>query len=1055
VTDAPRQVARGVIGTFVERPITTLMVVVAILLIGTISLDRLPLRFLPAGIGQNEVNIWINVPGEMAPQEVQEKVAEPLVELLRTIPGLQRIRSSAHSGGARASITIDEDLDPSLAATEVRDSIQRAMPQWPEGVDRYFLWKEDGSSAPLAFLQLLTPERSPSWDHLIDQVVRPRLEAVDGVGRVDVWGLRDETIKIWFDRDKLLALQLDFRDVLQRLQSDNFAQPCGELEVDGGRRSYLVRVDSKYHSTEDVADMPLGSGLRLRDVAVIERVPEVRDRLSRYNGKYTYTAVVRAGAEANPVEASDGMHRMAEVLREDARLKDLEVRFLFDQGQFIREGLTNLVTTAVEGGVLALLVLWLFLRNLAMTTVIALSIPIALLVSAAWMFFSGATLDVCTMVGLTLAVGMVVDNAVVVLENVRRQREFGLPLRQACVQGARDVGLAVTMSTMTTVVVFLPLAFMGSRNSRALMGAVGIPLSVALVASLVVGLLFMPAGLSALGAGTRGRMPQPRSDGRTPLAWLMRVNSRMLQLALRRRWAALLVLGAMAWSITVAAGQLDFAGESGGPFRRGDVTVNFSFPRGYDIEKAEEVFLEFERHAMEHREEWGVDAIGGRFGRESGRLDIYTQLESQEEASAMRKRVIDSLPEVPGVRFQLGEREGRGGGGMQGGNDEQEKEERNFVVRLWGRDSEYLMDRATALQKQLTQNPLVESVEVPSLEDNQEVVVEVDRARIQDLGVDPQAILGTMSSGLQGRNLGRFEESDREIRLVAQFDAREKPDMLDLKETRVFSRSGAMQRLQDLSTVSLRRTLPRIESIDGRVHCTLVGRRAEGISSREFSDQLGAVMARFPLARGYSWSEDSGQRRTAQELVELLRIMALSVTLVFLLMGVLFESVILPLSILVTIPCALFGAIWSLVVFLGKIDPMAMIGMVILCGIVVNNGIVLLDHIVRQRRLGRPRTEALLEGVQVRMRPIFMTAATTFVGLLPMALFGDENEGVSYVGLSIAVAGGLLVSTITTAVTVPLCYTLADDTVQWMRRLVGRVGSRLGIPASAGSTQPG
>lgn len=1039
----------GVVGLFVDRPVTTLMAVLAILLIGAIALDRLPLRFLPSGISSNEVNVWVSVPGNMAPQEVQEKVAEPLVELVRTIPGLQNVRSTAHDEGARITIGIDEKLDPSLAAGEVRDRIQRVLPQWPPGVDRYFLWKEDGSSAPLAFVQLLTPARNPHWDHLVDQVVRPRLEAVAGVGRVDVWGLRDETIKIWFDRDKLQALNLDFRDVLQRLQRDNFAEPCGELEVGNGTRSYLLRVDSKYHGTDEIAQLPLRPGLRLQDVATVERVPEVRDNLSRYNGKYTYTAIVRAGADANPVESSDGMHAMVEDLKRDARLTGLDARFLFDQGKFIREGLSNLVSTALQGGALALVVLWLFVRNATMTFVIALSIPITLLVAAAWMFFSGMSLDICTMAGLTLAVGMVVDNSVVVLENVRRYREMGRSVRESCIEGAREVGLAVTMSTLTTVVVFMPLAFLGSRSSRALMGSVGIPLSVALMASLFVALWFMPSGLNTLRGGSNlaGQGQSPWS----PLHWLLVVNRAALSWSLRRRWLAVLAMFGLFGTTFVAAGRLDFAGDDGGgPFKSGDVTIHFAFPRGYDIDAAEKTFLELERHAMAKQTEWGVDGIGGRFGRETARLELFKKTKDKAEAEALRKQVVASLPEIPGVRMLLGERQsGRGGMGGGGGN-EQEKDDRNFVVRLWGRDPEYLMERADSLCVRLRARKEVEKVEVPALEDNQEVVVEVDRSRLQDLGVSPESVVGTMASGLQGRSLGRFEESDREVQLLAQFDARDKPGMLDLKETRVFSDSGAAQRLSDLSRVRMKKALPRIESIDGRVQCTLVGRRAEGVTSRDMSRALADEMATFPLARGYSWSEDSGQQRTRAELAELLRIMALSITLIFLLMGVLFESVILPLSILVTIPCALWGAMWSLAIFSGSIDPMGMIGMVILCGVVVNNGIVLLDHIVRLRRDGLDRSTAIREGVEVRLRPIFMTAATTFVGLLPMAAFGDSTEGVSYKGLSIAVAGGLLVSTVTTAIAVPVCYTFADDMIVRLRRFVSRRAHRNApLPAPA------
>ena len=1030
MSGAPLLVRRGVIGTFVERPVLSTMVALAIALIGAIAFLRLPLRFLPAGLSANQIRVWIPVPGERSPQEVQDKVIEPLMAMVRTIPGLKQLDSRAGDGGGYVGIDLDEGMDPSLAAAEVRDRVQRAMPSWPAGVDRYFTWKEDGSSAPLAFVQLLTPAHDPQWNWLLDQVVRTRFEAVDGVGRVDLWGLMHESVRIWFDRDKLQAARVDFRQVLQKLQGDNFALPVGELEVAAGQQSYLVRVDAKFHSTRTIEELPIQPGVLLKDLARIERVPEVRDELSRFDQKYTCTAMVRAAAEANPVRASDGLRRAAAELQADPRLAGLSVRFLFDQGQFIREGLSNLVSTALEGGLLALLVLWLFLRNVWMTLVIATAIPLTLLVSGGQLYFAGGSLDVCTMAGMTLAVGMVVDNSVVVLENVRRLREQGLPVRSACILGAREVALAVTVSTLTTVVVFLPMAFLGSRQSQVLMGSVGVPLSVALLTSLLVALLLMPSALAALGGG--GRVAAAGFGRWSPLHWLLRLNGALLRHGLRHRWVAsgiaLLLLSTVLLPAYVFGFEL--RGTNMNPFRRGDLTIHYACPRGTDLPAAEQIFLQYERYVQAHQQEWNVAHVGGRFGREHGRVDLHLEQRLPMAAlEQLRQKVMQQWPQIPGIRLQLGER----GGQSSGRDTETETDDRNFVVRLWGRDSEFLIQKALEAQRLLASLPQVDHVEVPAIDRNQEVVVALDRARLQDLGVPPEAVLGTMASGLQGRELGRFEESDREVRMVAQFDSgKEKPGLLDLQDTQVFARGGTFQRLADLGDIEFQKAVTSIESQDNRVNVVLVGRRKAAVPAREMSRQLRTAMRMLPLPSGYSWSEESVQKETGQEIAELLQSVALSIVLVFLLMGVLLESVMLPFSILVTIPFALFGATWSLWLFSGSLDPMATIGMLILCGVVVNNGIVLLDHIARQRRLGMAREAAIMEGVAVRMRPIFMTAATTLVGLLPMALFGDEGEGVSYVGLSIAVAGGLLFCTVFTAVTVPLCYTFADDLGCWL-----------------------
>ncbi len=1026
----------GLIGTFVDRPVLSLMVALATIVIGAVALHRLPLRFLPGGMSQNQINVWIPVPQNRSPEEVQDKIVEPLEEAVRTISGLQRVRSRAGSGSGWVSIQLDEDMDPNLAAAEVRDRIQRAMLRWPEGVDRYFTWKEDGGSAPLAFLQALTPARNSTWDHLLDQVVRPRLEAVDGVGRIDLWGLSDESIRIWFDRDRLLAHRVDLRDLLTRLGGDNFTMPLGELET--GRQNFLVRIDNKFRSTGEIEDWPVRPGLRLGEIATIERRPEVRDELSRFNGKHTYTGVVRAAAEANPVAASDGLRAAFEELRRDPRLRDLDVRFLFDQGQFIREGLQNLLSSALQGGLLALVVLWLFVRSLPMTATIALAIPLTLLLACATTYFAGDSLNICSMAGLTLAVGMVVDNSVVVLENIRRLREQGHRLRDACVQGAREVLLPVTIATLTTVAIFLPIMFLQKPALRATFSSLGRPLTAALLASLLVAMLLMPAGLRVFGSGPRGV-----STGARPPGWLGGLNAALLGFALRHRALAVGLLLALFVSTLGVASTLTLTGSNMSPFRPGEVAVHFGFPRGYDLAAAEATFRRYEEYIEQNRDRWEVESVGGRFSRAGGRIDLFfTRKMAPDETQRIRGEVLADWPPVPGVRLQLGERGGRGG--MRGGDRSEEEDQRNFVVRLYGRDSEFLLARAMETQRLLLARPEVESVDVPAVASNQEIQVTIDRQRIQELAVRPEAVFGVLATGLQGRDLGRFEEAGREIRLVAQFDARTKPDLADLQDTRLTSDGGADQRLAELGDIAFARAVDDIEGQDGRINVVLIGRRAEAVTPTAMREVITDVMRGIALPPGYSWSEEGPQRRVAEEIRDLAVCGLLGLFLVFLLMAILFESLVLPFAILFsTVPVAIIGAIWSLRLFGGgAADAMAMIGTLVLGGIVVNNGIVLLDYIKRQREAGADRTAAIMEGVRVRLRPIFMTATTTIVGLLPMAVFGDRSEGVSYVGLSIAVAGGLAFSTVLTAVVVPLGYTVADDVTRWFFGTLGWVRRR-------------
>jgi HAE1 family hydrophobic/amphiphilic exporter-1 len=1043
MSSPPTPVRGGLFALFIDRPVLTVMVTATLFALGALSFVRLPLRFLPDGLTENRIRMFIPIGQDMSPKEVEDKVVEPLEELLRTIPGVKELYSEASNGRAFVSVTLDEGLDPTLAAAEVRDRAQRAKLQWPSEVDRYFTWKEDASNVPLCFFQILTPARNPEWDHLIEDVVRPRLESVEGVGRVEMWGSLIESIRIWFDRDKLAAHNVRFRELVQRLRADNFTEPLGE--IDNGSERLLVRIDGKFTTLRDLEEFPVQTGLKLSDIARVEKVPSVRERLARYNQKYTYSGMIRTAAGISPVDASANLHAEIARIKEDSRLRDVEFRFLFDQGETIRDSLSTLISSALQGGALAIGVLWLFLRNLRFTLAIALAIPLALLIVGAHMFFTGQSLNVLTMAGMTLAIGMVVDNSVVVLENIRRHRDLGQSLRNACILGVREVGLAVTLATLTTVVVFAPMIFMTANpQARVIFGSVGIPLSVALLGSLVVALLLLPSGAYHLGR-LGGGLGQEVAGGRIA-AFFGRINHAVLGWSLRHRILATLAGVAMLAAMGVPMSKLDFDGGGGGMFRSGDVTMNLDLPRGLTLRQVEAEIINYEQFLLAHKDEWKIDSIASSFSRRSARVDVKLQeVVRKKEYTKYRDLIEKAWPARPGIEVKLANR----GGSQDGGGGSEEDSERNFVLRLYGRDSTHLVQLASSVRGDLAALDTVDKVEIPAMDDSEEVQVRVARDRLQDLQVNPEVLFGTIASGLQGQLVTKYEEEGREVNVIAEFDYGDRnPTMLDLKNTEVFANTGTFQRLANLGEVRFERAMNEIERNDGRTSITIVGKRKDGVGPKAFSEDLRKVMQRYPLPRGYSWSEDSVFREQEEQMSELLSAGALSVTLVFLLMGVLFESVILPGAILVTIPFAILGGLWSLLVFHGSYDPMAVIGMILLSGVVVNNGIVLLDCIERMRKEGRTRQDAILAGVAVRMRPIMMTAATTVVGLLPMAMFGESTgRGISYVSMSIAVAGGLTLSTLFTAWTVPVAYTFFDDYAAWLRRIWQRAA---GKPRGAG-----
>ena len=1033
----------GLVGLFVDRPVLTLMVTIAILAIGTLAVTRMPLQLSPDGLSADSVNLYIPIRRDMPPREVEERIARPLEAQLRTIPGIKRISCECSRNRVFARIELENGMDMTLASAEIRDRTQRARLEWPAEVDQYFSWREDMSGAPLAFVRIRTPDRNADWDFKIDQIVRPKLEAVDGVGRADVWGLLDETLRIWFDRDKLIEHRLDYGEIVRRLSTDNFAKPIGE--IDNGNDRYMVRVDAKFQSREEIERWPIRPGLTIGDVARVIDVPSVRDNVSKFEGKYTYTAIVRLAAGVNPVDASNNLRAATERIEQEPELAGIGFTYLFDQGAMIQTSLQTLLKTSFQGGLLAILVLWLFLRNVRLTLVVALAIPLALVMAIGWMYFTGASFNIVSMAGLTLAVGMVVDNSVVVLENIRRRRAEGAELRTACVYGTREMILPVTMATLTTVVVIAPLLFMSSdRNARAIFGALGVPLSVALLGSLLVGLLLLPSAARRVGLGvvplTTDAAPLARYS---PVRGLLAFNRFLLRPVLGRFWKrSLVAVAALALLMTtgIAWSGLSLDSGGGGPMSRGDVTINLEVPRGMTLNDVADEVQGYESHLDALRKELKIETVASRFSRTSIRFDIGIDPSvARSEYKTISNQLKKNWPPRPGVKLTLRD----SGGSMGQGSATDDKDNTRFVLRLWGPDSEFLVATALEVRDRLAHLPQVIRAELDQGEGGEEVVLKVDRDRLSDLQVRPENVERTMSAGLRGIELTRFEEADREVRLISQYDADENPTLWDLKETRIYAGAAGFRRVDDLVDISFQRSLREINRIDGKTQVSIVGDRVDSVTSQAMSSVLRDVMESTTLPRGYSWSEASPNRDLEAELEEMADAGLLSIVLILLLMGILFESIVLPASIIVTVPFSIFGAFWSLRLVHGSIDVMTFIGVVLLAGVVVNNGIVLLDCIERLRREGLERKAAILEGTRIRLRPILMTASTTVAGLLPMALFGEGGDsGISYVGMSIAVAGGLAFSTVLTAFAVPLAYVFFDDVSNWGRGILGAVLQR-------------
>ena len=1005
-------------GLALKRPVTVSMGILAMLVLGAIAWVRTPVQLMPTGY--DFPFIWMWAPYRNAsPQEVERQIVQPVEDAIGTMPGLRRVESRAGSDYANWRMEFSQDTSMDEAWSNLVDRMERTIPELPDDFDNYYIYKYNPEDEPIMWMAVSLPDEETDPAYVVETRIVKALERVPGVARVEFNGAARARVYVDFNREEVERHNISLYRVMQQLQGDNFTMPSGEVRAEG--QTVLVRSIATFEEVETVRRLPIGNGLVLDDIAEVIHARPLDTTVHRVNGLEAAAMDIYKESGANTLEVTAALGETIDALAEDPALKGFEFHRFFDQGELIQESIDNLRNTAVQGGLLAVFVLFAFLRRTRITLLIAATIPMSLLMTLVLMYAQGETINLLSMMGLMLSVGMVVDNSIVVVESIYRRRELGDPPLKAALEGTAEVALAIIAATLTTIVVFLPLITM-SDDARFsfFMGRLGMPVCYALLSSLVVALIVVPLATTKVAGGE----PAPPSRA---ITWLTDKYEATLALVLRRRADAVLLAAAALLSMTWAMNNLKRADEvSGGMV---DIVVRLSFPASFSTAEMNEGLTEVEDLLMGHREDWNIKAVRTRRWRGSTRGFVMAFLERRERDDMSKEEITklleEQLPEIPGVSLSLG----WGGGGGRGGGNE-------LHISLAGPDSEVLVELAEGISERLREVPGVLGVEPETDERGaDELVLRVDRERAARYGVDPSTLARSVAFGFRGGTLRPLHIDGKDVPVQTGFRLEDRADIQRLDAFSIWSATGPVA----LSTVADKsfqkgygqiRRVNRSTSLDVKV-------MLEGEDMMEGRGKITRAMAGVQLPRGYSWS--TGRRFEQLEEQDKARSFALlmSIAYVFLLMGMLFESFWLPMSVLLSIPFAFFGVYWMLFLTGTTFEMMAGIGLIILVGIVVNNAIVLVDRVQQHRAEGMTRNEAILAGGRDRMRPILMTAATTIVGLLPMALGDSGIVGVPYYPLGRAVIGGLLASTALSLILVPLFYTFLDDFKGLLLRVMG------------------
>jgi HAE1 family hydrophobic/amphiphilic exporter-1 len=1015
----------------VKRPIFTLMVFIAILVLGLVSLVRLPIDLFPE-VETPSVTVVTQWPGASV-EDVEGRVTRVIENQLSIVNNLDEVTSRTREGVSAITCMFDWGTDLEEAANDIRDRVSVSRRYLPDDIEEPIIYKFNSSAMPVLSFAATAKE---SWEKLYDIIeddLGDALKRLPGVGAVNVYGGLHRQINIDIDPMKLAGYGLTLNEIEKAIARENLTLPAGSIK--NGLIEYTVRVPGEFEDPEEAKDIVVkrneaGGAIYLRDVADVYDGFEEQTRLSGANGKQSVIFVIQKRSGANTLAVCDSVLKAVEEYMAFMP-QDIRIVNLMNSSDFIRQSLRNVTETLMWGGLFVTLTTFVFLRTIRASLVIVLTIPFSLIIAFFFMFIRGWTINIISLSSLSVAIGMVVDNAVVVLENIDSYTRRGVKLREAALYATSEVGLAISASTLTTVAVFVPLIFV-TGMAGIFFGQLGGIITVTLMASLFCSLMLTPMlaayllkeDRDAIGGGFIGRALY-----RTSEAMLTRIEeaySRLLGWALR--WRGLVCVGAFAiFCFSLALFPL-IGSEFTPDTDSGDLTVNFELGLGTRVEETARICeatrqlgirLIGEEHIINTRWRCGDSKFGsGRQGSHIGRVEFKLTPMDQRDFTAREagRRLLDTLrskPEFVKTSMSTVNRQmGRFSGGGQ-----------PIVIEILGHDLEQTRRVAEEIKELCDRTPGARDASVSMDDGKPELLVQVDRLKIATLGLNVSDVVETVRTLFYGKEASDFREGENEYWIFMRLKESRRSQLADILDSEVVLPNGRRVRIdsiaevvQDLGPLDIeRKDQERMVKVEvdyfGRSIGDVVASIKEGIA-REIV---------LPEATHITYG--GMVKEQAEAFADLIGLTILGLVLVYMVMAAQFESLIDPFVIFLALPFAFSGVLLGLYAFDMTFNMFSFIGIILLVGTGVNNGIVLVDYINTLRARGENMTDAIRQSGRQRLRPVLITTLTTVFGMMPLALAGGEGSE-TWKPMGVTVIGGLSFSTIVTLILVPVLYSL-------------------------------
>ncbi|MDR7098556.1 HAE1 family hydrophobic/amphiphilic exporter-1 [Lysobacter niabensis] len=1013
----------------IKRPVTAIMFFISLFVVGLIAAVRLPLEAFP------EVSppfIFVQIPyAGSTPEEVERNVLRPVEEAMSTMSGIKRIESEAKADGATVFMQFtDWERDVAIAASEARERIDAIRDDLPDDLQRYFVLKFSTTDQPVLRVRLASESQNlvGAYD-LIEREFKRPLERIAGVARVEISGAPANEVEIAIEPDRLTAHNIGLNDLTKSLQALNFSVSAGEIE-DGGRRLRVQPV-GELTDLQQLRDVVVANGVRLGDIAQVRLKPARMDMGRRLDGHPAVGLDIFKERNANLVDVSKNALAEVNRIRKEPVMAGIQVKIIEDQGDNVTTSLLELAEAGGIGLILSIAVLFFFLRHWPSTLMVTLAIPICFVMTLGFMYFAGVTLNILSMMGLLLAVGMLVDNAVVVVESIYQERERmpGQP-RLASILGTRHVAIALSAGTLCHCIVFVPNLF-GERNFLSIyMAQIAITISVSLLSSWLVAVSLIPMISARLKTppavkGQGGLIPRMQHKYAGLLRWTLEHRGKSI--------LGILLIIAVSFVPMKMTKVNMFGGEEGK-----ETEFYYQWNGSYTKEQMSDEVLRVENFFDANRKRFHIEQIYSWYSEQGFAGTRVTFADDAGSIKPLVDAISKELPKSARATIGAGDQGGPGGGGPG----------QKAQVYLVGDSTETLSELGRDLVPILSKRKELRDVRVDIGDTNSELNVRVDRERAAAFGFSAQQVSQFVGLALRGAPLREFRRGENEVPVWVRFAGADNYGVEDIASFTVRAPDGRNVPLLAMVDVKVTPAATSIKRANRQTTLTITAGLPDKVTMPEARKAIEDTLKSISFPAGYSYTFEGGGFGDDDEAMgQMLFNLGIALVLIYIVMAAVFESLLFPSAIMSGVLFSVFGVFWLFWITNTEFNIMAFIGILVLMGVVVNNGIVMIEHINNLRRRGMSRTEALVEGSKERLRPILMTMGTAILAMVPIAIGGTQmgGNGPAYFPMARAIAGGLAFSTIVSLLFLPTIYAILDDLRAGTTRVIQRARGKTDV----------